>query len=199
MGTSFTCTMQSFKTKKNQRLFTSSGIAAMGFGLPGVIGAYFADKTKIPICISGDGGLMFNLQEFQTVINYKIPLKLFIINNGGYLTMKLMQQKNFKKFVGADDKSGLTLPEFLKVAKSFGFETVKLKSENNLNKNLENILSSKKASVCEIITPPMQELVPRVQTQMNKDGTFQPAMLDNMYPFLGIEKVNEIRKDLLDS
>ena len=199
MGTSFTCTMQSFKTKKNQRLFTSSGIAAMGFGLPGVIGAYFADKTKIPICISGDGGLMFNLQEFQTVINYKIPLKLFIINNGGYLTMKLMQQKNFKKFVGSDDKSGLTLPEFLKVAKSFGFETVKLKSENNLNKNLKNILNSKKATVCEIITAPMQELVPRVQTQMNKDGTFQPAMLDNMYPFLGIEKVNEIRKDLLDS
>ena len=199
MGTSFTCTMQSFKTKKNQRLFTSSGIAAMGFGLPGVIGAYFADKTKLPICISGDGGLMFNLQEFQTVINYKIPLKLFIINNGGYLTMKLMQQKNFKKFVGSDDKSGLTLPEFLKVAKSFGFETVKLKSENNLNKNLKNILNSKKATVCEIITPPLQELVPRVQTQMNKDGTFQPAMLDNMYPFLGIQKVNEIRKDLLDS
>jgi len=110
-----------------------------------------------------------------------------------------MQQKNFKKFVGSDDKSGLTLPEFLKVAKSFGFETVKLKSENNLNKNLKNILSSKKATVCEIITPPMQELVPRVQTQMNKDGTFQPAMLDNMYPFLGIQKVNEIRKDLLDS
>ena len=199
MGTSFTCTMQSFKIKKNQRLFTSSGIAAMGFGLPGVIGAYFADKAKLPICISGDGGLMFNLQEFQTVINYKIPLKLFIINNGGYLTMKLMQQKNFKKFVGSDDKSGLTLPEFLKVAKSFGFETVKLKSENNLNKNLKNILNSKKATVCEIITPPMQELVPRVQTQMNKDGTFQPAMLDNMYPFLGIQKVNEIRKDLLDS
>ncbi len=199
MGTSFTCTMQSFKTKKNQRLFTSSGIAAMGFGLPGIIGTFFADKKKIPVCISGDGGLMFNLQEFQTVINYKIPLKLFIINNGGYLTMKLMQQKNFKKFVGADDTSGLTLPDFLKVAKSFSFETIKLKNENNLHKNLKNILNSKKATVCEIITPPMQELVPRVQTQMNKDGTFQPAMLDNMYPFLGVEKIDEIRKDLLES
>ena len=113
--------------------------------------------------------------------------------------MKLMQQKNFKKFVGADNKSGLTLPNFLKVAKSFGFETVKIKNENNLNNNLKKILSSKKAIICEVFTPPMQELVPRVQTQMNKDGSFQPAMLDNMYPFLGIEKVNEIRKDLLDS
>ncbi len=197
MGTSFTCTMQSFKTKKNQRLFTSSGIAAMGFGLPGVIGAYFADKKKLPICITGDGGLMFNIQELQTIKNYKIPLKLFIINNGGYLTMKLMQQKNFKRFVGADDNSGLTMPKFLKVANSFGFETVKLANEINLDKKLDKIIKSKKATICEIITPPMQELVPRVQTQMNKDGTFQPAMLDNMYPFLGIEKVNKIRKNLL--
>ena len=199
MGTSFTCTMQAFKTKKNQRLFTSSGIAAMGFGLPGIIGAYFADKKKLPVCISGDGGLMFNIQELQTVINYKIPLKLFIINNGGYLTMKLMQKKNFKKFVGADDNSGLTLPKFLHVAKSFGFDTLKINKEKNLNQKIRKVLKSKKPTVCEIITPPMQELVPRVQTQMNKDGSFQPAMLENMYPFLGIEKLNKIRKDLLDS
>ena len=65
----------------------------MGYGLPGVIGAYFANKKKLPICIVGDGGLMFNLQELQTAISYKIPLKLFIINNSGYLTMKLMQEK----------------------------------------------------------------------------------------------------------
>ena len=198
MGTSFTCTMQSFKTKINQRLFTSSGIAAMGFGLPGIIGAYFADRKKLPICITGDGGLMFNIQELQTVINYKIPVKIFIINNGGYLTMKLMQKKNFKKFVGADDNSGLTLPHFLSVAKSFGFETIKLDNENNLKKNIDKILKSRKAIVCEIITPKLQELVPRVQTQMNKDGTFQPAMLDNMYPFLGIQKVKQIREYLLN-
>ena len=98
MGTSFTCTMQSFQTKKNQRLFTSSGIAAMGFGLPGLIGTYFADKKKVPICITGDGGVMFNLQELQTIINYEIPAKIFILNNNGYLTMKLMQEKNFKKY-----------------------------------------------------------------------------------------------------
>ena len=196
MGTSFTCTMQSFKTKKKQRLFTSSGIAAMGFGLPGIIGAYFADKNKLPICITGDGGLMFNIQELQTLINYKVPVKLFIINNGGYLTMKLMQQKNFKKFIGADKKSGLSMPKFISVAKSFGFDTIKISNEINLEKKLKNILSSKKATVCEIITPSMQDLVPRVQTQMNKDGTFQPAILDNMYPFLGMEKVNKIREDL---
>ena len=67
----------------------------MGFGLPGLIGTYFADK-KIPVCITGDGGVMFNLQELQTIINYKIPAKIFILNNNGYLTMKLMQEKTLK-------------------------------------------------------------------------------------------------------
>ena len=171
----------------------------MGFGLPGIIGAYFADKKKLPICITGDGGLMFNIQELQTLINYKIPIKLFIINNGGYLTMKLMQQKNFKNFVGADKNSGLTMPKFISVAKSFGFKTIRISNETNLDNKLKTILKSKKPTVCEIITPPMQDLVPRVQTQMNKDGTFQPARLDNMYPFLGIDVVNKIRKDLMNS
>ena len=198
MGTSFTCTMQSFKVKKGQRLFTSSGIAAMGFGLPGIIGAYYGNKKKLPICISGDGGLMFNIQELQTFINYKIPVKIFIINNGGYLTMKLMQKKNFQKFVGADDNSGLTLPKFLNVAKAFGFDILKLSNEKKLNYRLSKILSSKKPTVCEIITPPMQELVPRVQTQMNKDGTFEPAMLDNMYPFLDRNIIKKIRHEFLN-
>ena len=199
MGTSFTCTMQSFKIKKGQRLFTSSGIAAMGFGLPGTLGAYFADKKRLPICITGDGGLMFNIQELHTFINYKIPVKIFIINNGGYLTMKLMQKKNFQKFVGANADSGLTLPKFLNVAKAFGFEVLKLSSEKKLSQRLDKILSSKKPTVCEIMTPPMQELVPRVQTQMNKNGTFEPAMLDNMYPFLNKEIIKKIRDNLLKS
>ena len=199
MGTSFTCTMQSFKIKTNQRLFTSSGIAAMGFGLPGSIGAYFADKKKRQICITGDGGIMFNIQELQTIINYKIPVKIFIINNGGYLTMKLMQKKNFNKYIGADSKSGLSLPDLLNVAKSFGFETTKISNEKNIKRKLIKLISNNKACVCEIITPPMQELVPRVQTQMNKDGSFEPAMLDNMYPFMKKGIVNNIRKKLLFS
>ena len=196
MGTSFTCTMQSFQTRKNQRLFTSSGIAAMGFGLPGLIGTYFADKKKTPICITGDGGVMFNLQELQTIINYKIPAKIFILNNNGYLTMKLMQEKNFKKFIGADFKSGIKFPDFIKLSKSLGFDTYKFNDEKKLNQNLNIILTSKRPTICEILMPPMQELIPRVQTQMNKDGTFEPSMLDNMYPFIGIEKVNKIRENL---
>jgi acetolactate synthase-1/2/3 large subunit len=197
MGTSFTCTMQAFKTKKNQRLFTSSGIAAMGFGLPGLLGSYFADKKKIPICITGDGGLMFNIQELQTIKNYKIPAKIFIINNGGYLTMKLMQKKNFKKFVGADDQSGLTLPNFSKIAKAFGFSFKKITNAKNIKQDLIKIFKSKQALICEVMIPTLQDLVPRVQTQMNKDGSFEPAMIDNMYPFIEKTYLHTIRKKLM--
>ena len=197
MGTSFTCTMQSFKTKKNQRLFTSSGIAAMGFGLPGLIGTYFAEKSKTPICITGDGGIMFNLQELQTIKNYKIPAKIFIINNGGYLTMKLMQKKNFKKFIGSDKKSGLELPNFSKLSKGFDYDFFTINTEKGIDKILSKILKSNKAVICEVMMPPMQELIPRVQTQMNKDGTFEPAMLDNMYPFISKDRIKVIRQRLL--
>ena len=197
MGTSFTCTMQAFKTKKNQRLFTSSGIAAMGFGLPGLLGSYFADKKKNPICITGDGGLMFNIQELQTIKNYKIPAKIFIINNGGYLTMKLMQKKNFKKFVGADDQSGLTLPNFSKISKAFGFSFKKITNAKNIKKDLIKIFKSKQPLICEVMIPTLQDLVPRVQTQMNKDGSFEPAMIDNMYPFIEKTYLHTIRQKLM--
>jgi acetolactate synthase-1/2/3 large subunit len=169
----------------------------MGFGLPGSIGAYYGDKNKKSICITGDGGIMFNLQELQTFISYKIPVKIFIINNGGYLTMKLMQDKNFKKFVGADKGSGLKLPNFLKLSKSLGYKIYLINSEKNTEKKLKKILDLKEPVVCEVMMSPMQQLIPRVQTQMNKDGTFEPATLDNMYPFFSKERLVKIRKQLL--
>ena len=197
MGASFTCTMQAFKIKKKQRLFTSSGIAAMGFGLPGIIGAHFANKKSLPICITGDGGIMFNIQELQTIINYKIPVKIFILNNNGYLTMKLMQKKNFKKFVGSDTISGVSMPDFMKLSKSLGFRTKVLSKEKDLEKNLKDIINSSSAIVCEIKMPSYQQLIPRVQTQMNKDGSFEPSMIDNMYPFFTKTKLYKIRKKLI--
>jgi acetolactate synthase-1/2/3 large subunit len=196
MGTSFTCTMQTFKIhdKLKQRLFTSSGLASMGFGLPGAIGAYFADKKKPLICISGEGGLMFNIQELQTVKNYKIPLKLFILENQGYLTMKLMQKKNFKKLIGSDPHSGLTFPSFKNLAKSFDFDYIKL-NHKFLNKNLRKIISSKLPTIIEVNMPPFQELNPRLQNKLNKDGSFETTQFDDLYPYLP-SKILEFERNL---
>ncbi len=88
MGTSFTCTFQTWRVKQGQRLFTAWGLAPMGYGLPGAIGAYFADKNRPIICLSGDGGLQLNIQELQTIKSYNIPLKLFVFNNDGYLAIR---------------------------------------------------------------------------------------------------------------
>ena len=141
MGTSFTCTMQAMKINNhiNQRLFTSSGLSSMGFGLPGSIGASFANPKKTIICIAGDGGFMFNLQELQTIKHYKLPIKIFVLENKGYLTMQLMQKNHFKKLTGSDPNSGISIPDLRKIAKGFDLDYFKLNTKNIDNQiNVKN-------------------------------------------------------------
>ncbi len=184
MGTSFTCTMQSMSLKKNQRLFTSSGLAAMGWGIPGAIGSYFGDKNKKIICIAGDGGAMFNIQELQTIFHHKIPAKIFVLFNNGYLTMKLMQIKNFKKYVGSDPISGISCPDFTKIGKAFGIKSLKISNSKNLESKIKKVLDYKGPIICQVEMPSLQPLIPRLQTKMNPDGKFVPTPIDNLYPFL---------------
>ena len=185
MGTSFTCTMQGFKilNPAKQRLFTSSGLASMGFGLPGAIGAFFANKKDPIICITGDGGMMFNIQELQTISNYKIPMKIFVIENQGYLTMKLMQVKNFKRYVGSTKESGISFPDLKDISNAFNLKYFKLEKKNMKNQ-ISNIMSYKKSALIEVNMPPEQALIPRTQNRLNKDGSFMSPRLDDLYPHL---------------
>jgi len=185
MGTSFTCTMQTFEIRNHhkQRLFTSSGLAAMGFGLPGAIGASFANRKKQIICIAGDGGFMFNIQELQTIKHHDLPIKIFVLENQGYLTMQLMQKKNFKKLTGSDVKSGISFPNFKKIAEGFNIEYLRL-SKNNIENQLKKIFSNKKPILIEVNMPKFQQLVPRVQAQLLKDGSFANPEFDNLFPHL---------------
>ena len=193
MGTSFTCTMQTYKNLKQSRLFTSSGLAAMGFGLPGSVGAALANKNNDTICIAGDGGFMFNIQELQTIKHYKLPIKIFVLCNNGYLTMKLMQKKNFKKFTGSTPKSGISCPNFENVAKSFGLSSFTIKKSVNLEKKIKKLLQRKGSFLCQIIMEDEQPLIPRVQTRMSKNGKFLPTPIDNLYPYLS---ENEYKKNI---
>ena len=122
MGLSFVGTHQAFKIKKGQRLFTNSGHAPMGWGLPAAIGAYFAtkdsrSKSKI-ICLTGEGGLQMNIQELATVLHHKIPIKIFVYNNGGYLTIKQTQQLGFKSRIMGSDKDVNFFPNLKFISKS---------------------------------------------------------------------------------
>ena len=194
MGTSFTCTMQGFQIKnsKKQRLFTSSGLAAMGFGLPGSIGGYFASKKNNIICITGDGGLMFNIQELQTVSQYKIPMKIFVLENKGYLTMKLMQKKNFKRLVGSTLESGISFPDFKKIAKTFNMKYFKL-NKNILESQIRKIIKLSMPVLIEVNMPPEQPLIPRTQNKLLSDGSFYTPRLDDLYPHLSNNELQNER------
>ena len=189
MGTSYTCTMQALKMNGKNRLFTSSACCSMGFGLPGAIGAYFADPTKEIILIAGDGGFQMNIQELQTVVHYKIPIKIFILNNKGYLAISLIQDNLFKSnYIGANKKSGVSSPDFVKVAKAYGIDAVQIANYHMLGKLLEN----KRALLIEVPMEENQPLIPRVQSSKKEDGSIISNSLENMFPYLDEEEMKNI-------
>lgn len=189
MGTSYTCTMQALKMNGKNRLFTSSACCSMGFGLPGAIGAYFADPTKEIILIAGDGGFQMNIQELQTIVHYKIPIKIFILNNKGYLAISLMQDNLFKgNYIGANKKSGVSSPDFVKVAKAYGIDAVQIANYHMLGKLFEN----KRALLIEVPMIENQPLIPRVQSSKKEDGTIISNSLENMFPYLDEEEMKNI-------
>lgn len=184
MGTSLTCTMQTFKTKPGQRLFTSSGFSSMGFGLPGAIGACFAQGKKKTILVTGDGGLQMNIQELQTVIHYNLPLVIFVLNNEGYLTIKLMQQNHFGRYVGSDPSSGLSCPDIVKLATAYGIKSERISTQEELRQRLDAILAEPGPYICEIIMPAEQPLIPRVSSLKLPDSRIVSKPIEDLYPFL---------------
>ena len=191
MGTSFTCTMQTFKTKQGQRLFTSSGMAAMGFGLPGAIGACIAHDRKQTICISGDGSLQMNIQELQTIVHYQLPIKLFVLSNNGYLAIKNTQQNHFGRFVGAHPESGVSCPDLMKIAKAYGLHAEKIEQQEELDEKLNMILSTPGPSLVEVMMPEYQPLIPRISSLKKPDGSVVSKPIEDLFPFLDREEFAE--------
>ena len=139
MGLSFVGTYQSFRIKKGQKIFTNSGHAPMGWGLPASIGACLAEKRKKTILLSGEGGLQMNIQELATIMHEKLPIKIFIYNNGGYLTIKQTQQLGFKnRIMGSDENSGISFPSYEKIAKSHEIDYLLIESHKQMTKKIKN-------------------------------------------------------------
>ena len=196
MGTSYTCTHQSLRTNGKSRLYTSSACCSMGFGLPGAIGTYFGDKTKEIILIAGDGGMQMNIQELQTIVHHNIPIKIFILNNQSYLAISLMQDNLFNSnYIGSTPDSGVSSPDFCKIATAYGIKSIKLNNNKELDLQIESVLNYKGPILCEIMMPPNQLLIPRVQSKKNNKGEIESTSLENMFPFLDdIELKNIMNK-----
>jgi len=195
MGTSYTCTMQSLQLNGKNRLFTSSACCSMGFGLPGAIGSYYANTKKDVILISGDGGLQMNIQELQTVIHNGIPLKIFVLNNNGYLAITLMQDNLFNSnYIGSNNKSGISSPNFTKLAEAYGFKTFRMNNNTELENNIDLVLNADGPVLCEIMMTENQLLIPRVQSSKDDDGKIISNSLENMFPYLDEMEMKEIMK-----
>lgn len=191
-GTACVCLFQAGKVKKEQRIFWNSGCASMGYDLPAAIGASFANKEKDIICIAGDGSLMMNLQELQTVCHYNLPIKLFVLNNEGYISIRQTQDAFFEgRYVASDKDSGVSIPDFVKVARSFGLSSVRIDSSKNLKENIEKVLTTKGPLVCEVMLETDYIFSPKLSSEKLPDGRIISKPLEDMYPFLDREEFKE--------
>jgi acetolactate synthase I/II/III large subunit len=197
MGTSFTCTMQAFRNLNNSRVFTSSGTSSMGFGLPGAIGAFFADKSRPIYLIAGDGGLQMNIQELQTVKFHKIPLRIIVLNSNGYLAISIMQNNSFEgNYVGSNPESGIDAPDFCKVANAYGIQSFAVESIEELEEKFALLDAYPTAVLFEVKIPNAQLMRPRSQSLRRNDGTFYSNGLEVMWPYLDESEVKKIENSL---
>lgn len=194
-GTHFVAGVQAFKVKQGQRAWSEIGIGAMGHSLPGSIAAYFARPTQT-VCVSGDGGFQFNMQELQTIVNYNLPIKIFVCNNNGYASIKNTQKAFFdSNFVGTfTEGSGQTLPDILKIVKAYGIKTCRIKNQKNLNRELRKVLDYPGPIVCEVMLPVDGRLEPKITAKLLKDGSMVANPLEDLWPFLDRE---EFQQDML--
>ncbi|MAR77936.1 MAG: hypothetical protein CMD43_03215 [Gammaproteobacteria bacterium] len=192
MGLSFVGTHQAFKIKKGQKLFTNSGHAPMGWGLPAAVGACYASNKKKVVCITGEGGLQMNIQEFATIMHNKLPIKTFIYNNGGYLTIKQTQQLGFNsRIMGSNSKTGLSFPNYKKIADSHNIKYFKISSNKDLDKNIREILKGNYPTICELIIDHNQEQMPKAINKRLPDGKSVATTYEDMYPFLSSDEIKE--------
>jgi acetolactate synthase-1/2/3 large subunit len=193
MGTSFTCTMQSFQKSQDVRIFTSSGTSSMGFGLPGAIGAYFADPTKRIVLIAGDGGFQMNIQELQTVKYHNIPIAIVILNSEGYLAISIMQKNIFdSNFVGSNPHSGIDAPDFSKVSIAFGISAERVSTSEELESKFNSLSMDTGPFLLEIMLPSDQVMRPRSQSMKDENGKIYSVGLDIMWPYLDQKMKNQV-------
>ena len=189
-GTPLPSCHQALKIKKNQLAFASNGLGEMGNGLPSAIGAAFAAGDKPVILLDGDGSMMMNLQELQTIVGYDLPIKIIIFNNEGYLFIKHTQKMLFNgRYTGVDEATGVSLPKFRKVANAFGVPYF-----NSKENNILDFLNHEGYAIFECFMNPEQDLVPKVKGISTDDGII-PVSLEEMSPLLGI---NIIEKNMIN-
>jgi acetolactate synthase I/II/III large subunit len=179
-------------TRSGQRIFHTAGLGSMGYGLPMSIGVCIGSGRKTTILVDGDGGFQFNIQELETVSRLKLPVKLFVLNNDGYASIRASQKAYFGSAqIGADASTGLTVPDITKVANSYGIPAIIIKDQTNLREEVRQVLAMDGPVVIDVRVIPDEVRAPRLQSYQKEDGSFVSKPLEDMFPFLSREEFLE--------
>jgi acetolactate synthase-1/2/3 large subunit len=179
------------RLKRGQRLYHTTALGAMGYGLPAAIGACLGSDRRETVLIDGDGGIQLNIQELATVHRLKLPLKIFILNNDGYSSIRTSQERWFGRQTGADSRSGLTLPDIGSVAEAYGVQSVRIADQRELRAQLERVLGLSGPVVCDVVSRPDEARVPSLSSAQRADGSLYSKPLEDLWPFLPREEFYE--------
>jgi len=191
-GTASVAYFQAGKIKKGQRVLWNSGCASMGYDLPASIGASIAKNKKKVICLAGDGSLQMNIQELQTVIHHRVPVKIFYLNNKGYISIKQTQDNFFQgRYVACNEKSGVTFPDIIKLGQAYGLNTEIIDNHDTLKEKIEKILDSNESFICDVRLETDYIFSPKLSSERTPGGKIISKPLEDMYPFLDREEFKQ--------
>lgn len=182
---------QAAKLKKGQRLFSNSGNASMGYDLPAAIGAAIGGEGRRVICLAGDGSIQLNIQELATIVSRQLPIKIFVFNNNGYLSIRISQANFFGRLLGESPQSGVSFPDIMKIGMAYGLPVARL-DDADFELKMKAFLDADGPALCEVMLDPNQTFEPRLSSKQLPDGRIVTAPLEDMYPFLE-------REELLDN
>jgi len=174
---------QVMRLRAGQRLISNSGSASMGHDLPAAIGAAFARPGKRTICLAGDGSVQMNIQELQTVVHHHLPLKIFVLNNSGYLSMRMTQSGFFGRLTGESGSSGASLPDMVKIACAYGIPATRIDRASQFEQ-IDRALAADGPTLVDVVLDPAQEFEPRSKARQLPDSRIVSPNLEDMYPFL---------------
>jgi len=198
MGTALLSGHQSIHLGGDMTMFSSYGLGEMGYGLPAAFGAAIGGKGREVLCLNCDGGMMMNIQELQTIVQHKLPVKIVIFNNDGYLMIKHTQKMLFKgNYTAVDENTGIVLPDYMKVAKAFGYEGYKIKTWNEFHFYFPRFMDYEGPAICEVFMPPDQDFIPKVKGVVQMDGSIFAPPIEEMSPVLPMDVVTRIMGDTI--
>ncbi|HEY3332083.1 MAG TPA: thiamine pyrophosphate-binding protein [Capsulimonadaceae bacterium] len=188
-GTACVTTFQAAEIKAGQRLYTNSGAASMGYDLPAAIGASIAGAENV-VCLAGDGSIQMNIQELATIAGLNLPIKIFVLNNGGYHSIRQTQEAHFPgNIVGCGPDSQVFMPSFERLAYAYGLPYFSSDSHDTLAAAIRHTLHTVGPVLCEIMLDQRQGFAPKLASRRLPDGTMTSPSLEDMSPFLGRDEM----------